>query len=76
MECIMGLSLPGGSEWLCLLTGLVLMVGFVLLVVLVVVYLTKGRTSSPPHVPKTCNSCGRGNLADARFCSYCGQAIP
>ena len=73
MGCVAFLSLPGGSEWLCLLMGLAIVVGLIVLLVRVG---KKAASSPPPYVPKTCNACGRGNLADARFCAYCGRAIP
>ena len=71
MATIAFVSLPGGSEWLCLLFGLVLMVGFIFLVL----YLAKRATAPPPYVPRICQQCHRGNLADALFCSYCGQRL-
>jgi hypothetical protein len=65
------LSLPGGAEWLCILVFLGLIVGTVVLAV----YLVKGRAAPPAFMPRICHVCGRGNLADARFCSYCGREL-
>jgi len=65
------LSLPGGTEWLCTGAFLALIVGFVF----VLVYVIKKATYLPPHAPRICQLCHRGNLADARFCSYCGREL-
>jgi hypothetical protein len=64
-------AVPGGTEWLCLLIGLALLVGFVLFIL----YVSKRAANPPPYVPRVCGQCQRGNLADARFCAYCGHEL-
>ncbi len=65
------LSLPGGTEWLCMGMFLLLITGFVFFLV----YVIKKATYPPPHAPRICQLCHRGNLADANFCSYCGRQL-
>ena len=71
MKIMPALGLPGGAEWACLLCGFGIAVG----VIALIVYSVRQPTASMPYGSKACPSCGRVNLGDARFCSYCGKAM-
>src|SRR5258708_29051175 len=38
-------------------------------------YLIKGVNRSMDPSPRSCDTCGAANLAQAKFCSACGQAM-
>lgn len=65
-----GLGMPGGMEWLCLL------VGAAVVVAIVVAAVTLGRRPPTQGITgKLCSACGKYNVPDGRFCSYCGKEL-
>lgn len=65
------IGLPGGAEWvLCM--G---MAAVPLFLIFLMVFIARRPHGPTAHAPARCPSCGRGNLADARFCAYCGRTL-
>jgi hypothetical protein len=68
----------GPFGWIGMIFMWLIPVGFILLIVLGVVWLIRaiGSGENPTSPARSCHNCGRSVQADWRNCPYCGETLP